>query len=504
MDFFGNLALGFSVAFSPINLIYCIVGVTLGTLIGVLPGVGPVVTISVLLPLTFGLPPEAALIMLAGIYYGASYGGSTTAILVNLPGESSSAITCLDGYQMSRQGRAGPALAVAALGSLVAGCVGTVLIALLGPPLTSMALEFGPSEYFALCVLALCCTAALVQGSILKGLLMALTGVLVGLVGTDVNSGVPRFTFGVPSLIEGVEFVIVATGLFGIAEIVNNLNQPEKREISAQKITGLMPTARDLKQSAMPIMRGTGIGSIIGVLPGLGPTLSTFLAYIVERKVSRHPERFGKGAIEGVAGPEAANNAAAQTSFIPTLTLGIPGSATMALMLGALTMQGITPGPQVMGSHPQLFWGLIASMWIGNVILVALNLPMVGLWVRVLRVPYSWLFPMILALACVGVLSLKNNPVDLWLVALFGALGVAFHRLGCEAAPLILGFILGPMLEENMRRALLMSRGDPMTFVESPISAICLAVAALIVLGTTVSVLRDRRMKIGEATPTTG
>ncbi|GGE37963.1 hypothetical protein GCM10007276_14250 [Agaricicola taiwanensis] len=493
MDILSNLALGFSVAADPWNLLYCLIGVTLGTFIGVLPGVGPVVTIAMLLPLTFGLPSEGALIMLAGIYYGAAYGGSTTAILVNLPGESSSVVTCIDGYQMARKGRAGAALALCAIGSFVAGCFGTALIVVAGPPLTKIALEFGPVEYFSLMLMALVFTSALVHGSMAKGVLMALFGILVGLAGVDINTGVRRFTFGSSGLVEGIEFAVAAMGLFAIAEIVKNLETVEKREVFTGRISGLMPNRDEMRQAVKPIMRGTLVGSFFGVLPGAGQTIATFAAYMLEKRIAKDPSRFGQGAVEGVAAPEAANNASAQTSFIPTLTLGIPGSATMALVLGALMIQGIVPGPQVITSHPSLFWGLIASMWIGNLLLVVLNLPLVGVWTSMLRIPYRVLFPGILVLCCIGVFSLKFNEVDIWLVALFGLAGYIFVKLDCEPAPFILGFVLGPMIEENFRRAMLMSRGDPSVFFTSPISLGFLVFMFLIMLVLTIPSLRSQK-----------
>jgi putative tricarboxylic transport membrane protein len=483
MELLSDLALGFSVAFTLNNLAYCLIGVLVGTAIGVLPGVGPLVTIAVLLPLTFGLPPEGSMIMLAGIYYGAAYGGSTTAILVNLPGESSSAVTCIDGYQMARQGRAGPALAISAIGSFVAGCFGTVLIAVLAVPLTELALEFGAPEFCSLIVLALITTAVLVHGSMIKGIGVALLGILFGLAGIDVTSGVDRFTFGVPGLAEGIEFVIVAMGLFAFAEIVRNLEHQEKREVFLSRVTGLMPTLADLKQSTGAILRGTAVGSFFGILPGAGQTIASFGAYAIEKKISKHPEKFGTGVIEGVAAPEAANNAAAQTAFIPTLTLGIPGSGTMALMLGALMIQGITPGPRVLTSHPELFWGLIASMWIGNLALVVLNLPLIGLWVSMLKIPYRWLYPIILVFSCIGIYTVNHSQVDVWLMVVFGVLGYVFMKLDCEPAPFILGFLLGPMLEVNFRRAMLLSRGDLDIFVTHPISlGFLIAAVALIIL----------------------
>ncbi len=482
MDLFSNLALGFSVALSLQNLAYCFLGVFVGTAIGVLPGVGPLVTIAVLLPLTFGLPPESAMIMLSGIYYGAAYGGSTTAILVNLPGEASAAVTCLDGYQMARQGRAGPALGIAAIGSFAAGTVGTLLIALFGPPLTQLALSFGAPEFFSLILLALTTTAVLVRGSMIKGVAVALVGVMFGLAGIDVTSGLERFTFGLPRLMDGIEFVVVAMGLFALTEIVTNLEVEETREVFTSKVKNLWPSKDDLKRSIGPIIRGTAVGSFFGILPGAGQTISSFAAYAVEKKVSKHPEKFGTGLIEGVASPEAANNAASQGAFIPTLTLGIPGSAVMALMLGALMIQGITPGPRVMTSHPELFWGLIASMWIGNLMLVILNLPLIGLWVSMLKIPYRWLFPLILTFSCVGVFAVNFSTMDIWLMVFFGVVGYLFLKIGCEAAPFILGFLLGPMLEENFRRSMLLSRGSLDIFVTKPISAVLLAATVIVLV----------------------
>jgi TctA family transporter len=470
MDVLSHLVLGFSVAFSLENLLYCFLGVLLGTLVGVLPGVGPLVTIAMLFPITFHLPAVPALIMLAGIYYGAQYGGSTTSILVNLPGETASAVTCIDGYQMARQGRAGPALATAALASFFAGCVGTLLIALFGPPLGEWALKFGAAEYFSLMLMGLVAAAVLTQGDPVKGLAMVVLGLLIGVAGTDVNSGMSRFTFGIPALSDGLGFTVVAVGLFAVAEIVANLESRDAREVFTSKVRNLMPTARDLRDSAWPAVRGTALGAVFGVLPGTGAALSSFASYMIEKKLARDPGRFGRGAIEGVAAPEAANNAAAQTAFIPMLTLGIPASATMALMLAAMMMQGIEPGPHVMVSNPDLFWGMIASMWIGNFLLVVLNLPLVGMWVRLLRVPYRWLFPSIIMFSCIGNYGVNNNPVDVYLVALVGVAGYVLAKLECEPAPLILGYVLGPLMEEYVRRALLLSRGDPTVFFTRPIS----------------------------------
>jgi TctA family transporter len=496
MDLFANLILGFQVAVSPMHLLYAAVGVALGTLIGVLPGVGPVATIAMLLPITFNLSPVAALIMLAGIYYGSQYGGSTTAILVNIPGEAASVVTCLDGYQMARQGRAGPALAVAALGSFFAGCVATLIIATVAPPLAEVALKFGPSEYFSLMVFGLIAATVLAHGSLIKAIAMVVFGLLLGLIGTDVNSGVLRFTFGIAELSDGIGFVIVAMGMFGIAEIVGNLELKGAREVFTKNVTHLFPTREDFKRSWAPVLRGTALGSFLGILPGGGGILSSFGAYTVEKKVSRHPEEFGKGAIEGVAGPEAANNAGAQTSFIPMLTLGIPGNAVMALMIGALMIQGIAPGPQVMTEKPELFWGLIASMWIGNLMLVVLNLPLIGIWIKLLTVPYRFLYPSILVFMAIGVFSLSNNPWDVLVMAAFGLLGYICVKLECEPAPMILGFILGPLMEENLRRAMLLSRGDPTVFFTKPISAAFMVASLLLLVAVALPVLRKRREQV--------
>ena len=483
MELFDNLALGFSVAFTLQNLIYAFVGCLLGTLIGVLPGIGPLATIAMLLPVTYGLEPVAALIMLAGIYYGAQYGGSTTAILVNLPGESSSVVTVIDGYQMARKGRAGPALAAAGMGSFFAGCVGTLVLAAFAPPLTEVALSFGPSEYFALMVLGLIGAVVLASGSLLKALAMIVLGLLIGLVGTDVNSGVARFSFDIPELTDGINFVVIAMGIFGYGEIISNLSQDEsKREVFTGKVQGLMPTKEDFKRMLPAVIRGTALGSVLGILPGGGALLSSFAAYTIEKKTKLKPGEvpFGQGNIRGVAAPESANNAGSQTSFIPLLTLGIPPNAVMALMVGAMTIHNIQPGPQVMTSNPELFWGLIASMWIGNLMLIVLNLPLIGVWVKLLSVPYRWLFPAILLFCAIGVYSTNNNSFDIWMVAIFGLIGYTFIKLGCEPAPLLLGLILGPMMEEYLRRALLISRGDWSVFVTRPISASLLAAALLL------------------------
>ncbi|MBO9650999.1 MAG: tripartite tricarboxylate transporter permease [Variovorax sp.] len=485
MELVQNLATGFGVAFTLTNLLYCLIGCILGTLIGVLPGIGPVATIAMLLPATYALPPVSALIMLAGIYYGAQYGGSTTAILVNLPGESSSVVTVIDGYQMARKGRAGPALAAAGLGSFFAGCVGTLILAAFAPPLTELAFKFGPAEYFSLMVLGLIGAVVLASGSLLKAVAMIVLGLLLGIVGTDVNSGVARFSFDVPELTDGIGFVVIAMGVFGYGEIIGNLSQPdEEREVFTARVSGLWPTRDDFKRMTPAVLRGTALGSALGILPGGGALLASFAAYALEKKIRMRPGEiaFGKGNIRGVASPESANNAGAQTSFIPLLTLGIPPNAVMALMVGAMTIHNIQPGPQVMSSNPELFWGLIASMWIGNAMLVILNLPLIGMWIKLLTVPYKFLFPAIVLFCAIGVYSTNNNTFDIWMVAAFGFIGYLFIKLRAEPAPLLLGFILGPMMEENLRRALLLSRGSWAVFVTRPLSA-GLLLAACLLLG---------------------
>ena len=480
MDILANLWLGLQVSLTFTNLSYCLIGVFLGTAIGVLPGLGPAATIAMLLPATFTMPPVTALIMLAGIFYGAQYGGSTTAILVNLPGETSSVVTALDGYKMARQGKAGRALATAALVSFFAGTVCTLLIALFAPPLAEVALKFGPAEYFSLMVLGLVASIVLAHGSVLHALGMIVVGLLLGLVGTDVNSGAQRYTFGIPELADGIGFVVVAMGMFGLGEIIANLAHEGKRDVTISKVTGLMPTREDFRRIVPPMLRGTALGSVLGILPGGGAALAAFGSYALEKKVSKHRAEMGNGAIEGVAGPEAANNAGAQMSFIPMLTLGIPSNPVMALMIGAMIIQGVQPGPQVMTSQPALFWGLIASMWVGNLMLLVLNLPMIGLWVRMITIPYHYLFPMILVFCSIGVFSLNNATFDVYVMALFGLLGYVFKKLDCEPAPLLLGFILGPQMEEYLRRALLLAKGDPIVFVTRPISATMLVLAAIL------------------------
>jgi putative tricarboxylic transport membrane protein len=484
VELFDNLVLGFTTAGAPWNLFFCFIGVILGTLIGVLPGIGATATIAMLLPITFQLEPVSSLIMLAGIYYGAQYGGSTTAILINMPGESSSAVTAIDGYQMARKGRAGAALAIAAIGSFFAGTVSTILVAVFAPPLTAVALKFGSAEYFSLMIVGLVSSIALAHGSVIKALGMVVLGLLLGLVGTDIYTGTPRFNLGILELSDGLNFVAVAVGVFGIAEILRNLENEHDRDVMIKKVTNLWPTKQDWKEMTAPILRGTAIGSALGILPGGGAILASFASYTVEKRMSKTPQEFGKGAVAGVAGPESANNAGAQTSFIPMLTLGIPANPVMALMIGAMIIQGIVPGPNVATEQPALFWGIIASMWIGNLMLILLNLPLIGLWVKLLTIPYYMLFPAIIAFCSIGVYSVNSNVFDLYAVAFFGLIGYVLAKLRCEPAPLLLGFVLGPLLEEHLRRAMIMSRGDATTFVTRPISLtlLLLAVAVLVVV----------------------
>lgn len=500
MDFFsalvGNLELGFATALSLKNLFYAFLGCLLGTLIGVLPGLGPLATISMLLPFTFGLDPTGALIMLAGIYYGSQYGGSTTAILVNLPGESSSVVTMIDGYRMALKGRAGVALATAAIGSFVAGCIGTLVLAGFAVPLASVALRFGGPEYFSLMVVGLIGAVSLSSGSLAKAIGMILIGIILGVVGTDITSATQRFTFGVPQLEDGIEFIVIAVGMFAIGEVVSSLEDNQERAAHTEKIGQLMPNGEDFRRMTPSILRGTAIGTVIGILPGAGPLLASFFSYSLERKVARHRNEMGTGAIEGVAGPESANNAAAQTAFVPTLTLGIPGSPTMALLLAAMIMYGIQPGPQVLTRNPDLFWGLIASMWIGNAMLLLLNLPLVGIWVKLLKIPYRVLYPAILLFCCLGAYSVRLQPFDLLLAAGFGLAGYVFRKLECEPAPLVLGFVLGPLMEEHFRRALILSQGDFTVFVTQPISLGFLVLAALMLVLASLPNLRKQRQEI--------
>ncbi len=493
MSLIDNLALGFSTALSLQNLLFCFLGVIIGTLVGVLPGISPLNTTAMLLPFTFGLPPASAMIMLAGIFYGAQYGGSTTAILVNVPGETSAVVTCLDGYQMARQGRAGPALAIAAVASFFAGTVATLVIALLSAPLAALALKFTAPEYFSLLIMGLIAAVVLAHGSPFKAIAMIVMGVLVGLVGIDVNSGVPRLTFGIPDIADGMDFVPVVVGLFGIGEVIANLGTPQDRSILSGKIKNLMPTWPDLKAAFPAMVRGTCVGTMLGILPGGGAALPPFAAYALEKKVARDPSRFGKGAIEGVASPEAANNAGAQTSFIPLLTMGIPTNPLMALMIGALMIQGIQPGPSVIREQPALYWGVVASMWIGNLMLVIINLPLVGMWVSLLRIPYRLLFPAIILFCCIGAYASSNSVFSVWLMLGWGALGYFFNKVGVQPAPMVLGFVLGPLLEENFRRAMLLSGGDPLVFIQRPISATLLAVSAILLVVLIFPTIRRKR-----------
>ena len=499
MELFGNLGLGLTTALSPENLLWCFVGVVLGTAVGVLPGIGPTATIAMLLPVTFNFEPVTALIMLAGIYYGAQYGGSTTAILINLPGESSSAVTAIDGHEMARKGLAGQALATAAIGSFFAGTVGTIVLFLFAPPLVRVALQFGSAEFFSLVVLGLIASIALASGSAVKALAMIVLGLLLGTVGQDLFTGTPRFVFGARELYGGLNFVSLAVGLFGVAEILRNLEDEKTRTVVVKAVKGLWLSREDVRRITAPVLRGTVLGSALGILPGGGHVLAAFGSYAVEKRVSGRPGTFGHGAIEGVAGPESANNAAAQTSFIPLLTLGIPAHPVMALMLGAFIIHGITPGPKVLVDEPALFWGLIVSMWIGNLFLVMLNLPLIGIWVRMLTIPYRVLFPAIVGFAAIGCFSLALNAYDVWAIAFFGLLGYVLVKLGCEPAPLLLGFVLAPLLEEHLRRALIISRGDPSIFVTRPISLVLLAAAvAALVLAVLPAIRRKREVVFAE------
>jgi TctA family transporter len=482
VDIIQNLVTGFGAAATWTNLGFALIGCLLGTLIGVLPGIGPIPTIAMLLPITFGLDPLAALIMLAGIYYGAQYGGSTASILVNMPGEASSIVTCIDGYQMARQGRAGTALVVAALGSFFAGCVGTLFVAAFAPPLAYIAQQFNSPDYFSLLVLGLVMAVVLAHGSVLKAVAMVLIGLLLGLVGTDVSTGVTRYTFGWSAIWDRIDFLPLVIGMFGIAEIMRNVEQPDAhRNAYAAKMRDLWPKGADLREAWPSALRGTGIGALLGILPGGGAVLAAFASYTLEKKLARDPSRFGKGAIEGVAGPESANNAGAQTSFIPLLTLGLPSNAVMALMMGAMIIQGIAPGSAVMDKRPDLFWGMVASMWIGNAMLLIINLPLLGIWIKLLSVPYRLLYPAVLLFCVIGVYSTNTEAEQLVLTAMFAVFGYVLVRLGCEPAPLVLGFILGPVMEENLRRSLVFSRGDPMIFLERPISAVLLTMALIVV-----------------------
>lgn len=496
MDLFQALLTGAATAFAPINILYCFIGVLLGTIVGVLPGVGPTATVALLLPATFSLDPASGIIMLAGIYYGAQYGGSTTAILLNLPGESSSAVTAIDGYRMAQQGRAGTALATAALGSFFAGTVATMILAVAAPALSQVALQFRSVEYFSLILLGLVTSVLLAHGSILKALAMIALGVLLSLVGQDVATGTPRFTFDLFQLYNGIDFVAVSVGVYGISEILRNLENTGTRSTMVHALSRLWLTRKEFREIAAPVVRGTALGSFFGILPGGGHVLSSFASYSLEKAIAREPSRFGRGAIEGVAGPESANNAAAQTSFIPLLTLGLPAHPVMALMIGAFIMQGIVPGPQVISSEPQLFWGLIVSMWIGNLLLVILNLPLIGIWVKLLSIRYDALFPAIVAFSCIGAYSVMSSGFGVLLLALFGVLGYVLVPFGCELAPFILGFVLGPLLEEHFRRAMMFSRGDPTVFLQSPISVGFILLSLLALGAMMMPGFRRRRAEI--------
>jgi putative tricarboxylic transport membrane protein len=495
MEILANLGLGFATALSPMNLFLAFVGCLVGTLIGVLPGVGPIATIAMLMPLTLKVDPTGALIMLAGIYYGAQYGGSTTAILLNIPGEVTAVVTAIDGHEMAKKGQAGTALGIAALGSFFAGTVATLVIAAIGAPLTKLALLFGPAEYFGLMVFGLGLAIVLARGSVLKSVIMVVFGLLLATVGTDLETGQDRLTLGIAELSDGVDFAVLAMGVFGIAEILRNLENPEARSVKTTQIGRLLPSREDLRRSFGPIVRATGIGSVLGILPGNGAVLGPFASYALEKKLAKDPSRFGKGAIEGVAGPEAANNAGAQTSFIPLLTLGIPPNAVMALMVGAMTIHGLIPGPQVMLKHPTLFWGMIASMWIGNFFLLIINLPLIGLWVRLLKVPYRLMFTTILLFCAIGIYSINNNPYDVYFTAFFGLAGYVFIKLGLEPAPMLLGFVLGRLMEEKLRQALALSEGSFMTFVERPVAAALLVLAAAVMVVAVLPAVSRSRQK---------
>jgi putative tricarboxylic transport membrane protein len=494
MELISNLALGFSVALSVSALMYCALGVTLGMMIGVLPGIGPLATVGMLLPLTFYAPPTEAIIMLAGIYYGSMYGGSTASILLNLPGTAGAAVACLDGYPMSQQGRAGVALFATTIASFIGGVVGIMILAAFAPALAKVALSFGSPEYFALMAVGLLAAALVGDGSPARSLAMVALGLLLGIVGTDINSGIRRFTGGFPQLSDGMNLVIVTTGLFGISEVLANAGRIKRGAVKSLNITwrSLLPTRDDWKRSVMPTFRGMSIGSVLGILPGTGAALSTFVAYAVEKRVAKDPSRFGKGAIEGVVAPETANNAAAQTAFIPTLSLGIPGDAIVAIMLGALIIHGIVPGPRLVVDQPDLFWGLTVSFLIGNIFLLILNLPLIGIWVRILSVPYSLLYPAILVFICVGVYSINNSVFDVLLAVSFGVVGYGMRLMKFSPAPLLLGLVLGPLIETNLRRSLMLSRGDVMVFFERPLSATILAFGGLLIVFFIVSAIRKR------------
>jgi putative tricarboxylic transport membrane protein len=498
-----SILMGFQTAFQPVNLIYCFIGVFLGTFVGVLPGIGPLATISMLLPITFYLDPTTALVMLAGVYYGSDYGGSIASILLRLPGGASSAVTCLDGYPMAQQGRAGVALFITSVGSFIGGSFGIILMMCFAPTLANFTVAFASVEYFALMVLGLAASGSITSGSPLKGLAMVALGLAVGCIGTDVNSGTQRFTFGFLELFDSVETAVVAMAMFGISEVVSSIATPQTLDLLKEKVPfrSMLPTRDDVIRSGGPILRGTAIGSVIGIMPGVGGTVASLMSYATEKRVSRTPERFGKGAVEGVAGPESANNASAQTSFIPTLTMGIPGGASMALMLSALMIHGITPGPGLMRDHPDVFWGLVASFWVGNVMLLVLNIPMIGIWIKILKIPYQHLFPAIMVLLCIGVYSLNNSIFDLYLLLALGLTGYIIRLLDFEPAPFLIGFVLGPTMEENFRRAMLVAQGDLGYFLTRPYALTMLLAAAALLLWSIVSNFRQRPLTVESILP---
>ena len=496
MDLFAGLISGFKISLLPINLLYCFAGVFIGTLIGVLPGIGPTGTIAILLPITFGISPTSAIIMLAGIYYGAMYGGSTTSILVNIPGEPASVVTCLDGYQMARKGRAGPALGISALGSFIGGTFSLVALMFLVFPLAEAAIKFGPPEYFSLICVGMTLLIYLAKGSVVKAIVMVLFGLILSTVGLDLVSGIPRFVFGAPALLDGVGFVPLTMGLFGISEVLTNLEQPLERIIFQSKIKNLLPNLQDWKRSIGPIARGSFLGFLLGILPGGGAVLGSFVSYSIEKRISKNPEAFGQGAIEGVAGPETANNAGAGGAFIPLFALGIPPNSVMAILLGALIIHGVAPGPTFISQHPRIFWGVIASMYVGNCMLVMLNLPLIGLWVKLLKVPYRILMPLILLFCVIGSYSLSNNVSDVIIMIIFGIVGYILRKFDYEEAPLVMAFILGPMLETAFRQSLIMSDGRFSIFLEKPISAVCLVISALLFISSGLSYYRKAKMKV--------
>jgi putative tricarboxylic transport membrane protein len=497
MDFWAIIQTGLSTAFQPYNLLYCFIGVVIGTMIGVLPGIGPSGALAILLPATFTIPAVSAIIMMMGIYYGAMYGGSTTSILVNIPGEAASVVTCLDGYRMARQGRAGAALGIAAFGSFIAGAAGIVFLSFLAPTLASLAMDFGPAEYFSLMILGLTLIIYLGSSSVIKALMMAVVGMILGCVGQDPILAKPRLVYGIEALWEGLNLAPVIMGLFGISEVLVNLERTEKVEVYEARLKGLLPSRDDWRLSVLPIARGTVLGFLLGILPGGGAIIASFTSYAVEKKFSRHPEQFGRGAIEGVAGPESANNAATMGGLVPLLTLGIPTNVTMAMMLAALIIHGTPPGPLLIQNHPDLFWGVVTSMFFGNVVLLGLNLPLIGMWVKVLKVPYKVLFPLILLFCLIGAFSVNSAVTDIVIMLIFGCLGYLMKKYGYDAAPLMLAFILGPMMEINLRQSLMISKGKFGIFLlQRPIALVCLALAALFLLLPLVPSLKKKRRAV--------